>query len=244
MPVADWADMMRRRAKRTFRVPVPERPADQRGGFEEVIQTLDEAAARAEADRCLGCDEFCSLCATVCPNRAIQTYRCEPIERAVPEVKMHGAVVDVVSLTPMRVTQPWQVLVQTDFCNECGNCRTFCPTAGAPYQQKPRFYLQPAEFAVEENNAFMLIQRGGQPGIRAKYNGDVYELTLTETGLSYSADSLRFTLNEETFEILDAAVDLSPQGGDHHMSLAPCFEMYTLLKSVRDSLPYLPVHGI
>ncbi|MDD4734824.1 MAG: putative selenate reductase subunit YgfK [Kiritimatiellae bacterium] len=244
MPVADWADMMRRRAKRQFRVPVPELHASQRGGFDEVIQTLDEETAQQEAARCLGCDEFCSLCATVCPNRAIQTYRCEPIERQVPEVKLHGAVVDVMALTTLRVTQPWQVLVQTDFCNECGNCRTFCPTAGAPYQQKPRLYLQPAEFAAEENNAFMLIQKGDQPGIRGKYNGDVRELTLTAKGLSYSADSIRFTLNEETFEILDAAVDLSPQGGDHHMSLTPCFEMYVLLKNIRASLPYLPVHGI
>lgn len=244
MPVADWADMIARRAVRRFRVPVEERPADQREGFNEVIQTLSNKQARREAERCLGCDTFCSLCATVCPNRAIQTYRCEPIARDVPEVKLHGAVADVVAVSRMRVAQPYQIVIQTDFCNECGNCRTFCPTAGAPYQQKPRLYMQPAEFAAEKDNAFMLIRKNGQDGIRGKYNGELSELTLTEKGLSYSANMLRLTLKEKTFEVLDAAVEMSTQGGDHHMSLAPCFEMYVLLKNIRASLPGLPVYTL
>ena len=32
----------------------------------------------------------------------------------------------------------------TDFCNECGNCVTFCPTSGEPYRDKPRLYLDRA----------------------------------------------------------------------------------------------------
>ena len=37
-----------------------------------------------------------------------------------------------------HVAQKYQVLVLTDFCNECGNCVTFCPTAGHPYKDKPK----------------------------------------------------------------------------------------------------------
>ena len=34
-----------------------------------------------------------------------------------------------------------QIVNVGDFCNECGNCTTFCPTSGAPYRDKPRFWI-------------------------------------------------------------------------------------------------------
>ncbi len=43
-----------------------------------------------------------------------------------------------------RCDQTVQTLNIADFCNECGNCATFCPTAGAPYQDKPRFWIDQA----------------------------------------------------------------------------------------------------
>ena len=45
--------------------------------------------------------------------------------------------------------QEEQVAILTDFCNECGNCATFCPTAGRPYADKPRLYLRRAEAEAE-----------------------------------------------------------------------------------------------
>ncbi|NIT94709.1 MAG: hypothetical protein GWM91_04295, partial [Actinobacteria bacterium] len=54
------------------------------------------------------------------------------------------------------VDQPLQIAVLTDFCNECGNCVTFCPTSGEPYRDKPRLYLDRADFLAESDNAFMM----------------------------------------------------------------------------------------
>ncbi len=36
-----------------------------------------------------------------------------------------------------EVTQKYQILHIADWCNECGNCSTFCPTSEAPYKNKP-----------------------------------------------------------------------------------------------------------
>ncbi|MFW6163137.1 MAG: 4Fe-4S binding protein, partial [Planctomycetota bacterium] len=57
------------------RVALPERePAERVGDFDEVEATLDEEAARREAERCLacGCGVGCGLCEKVCIYGAIE----------------------------------------------------------------------------------------------------------------------------------------------------------------------------
>ncbi|MDJ0904840.1 MAG: putative selenate reductase subunit YgfK [Woeseiaceae bacterium] len=120
----DVATLLRRRSQRQWRTPPPELPLDHRAGFDEVVQTFDDNQVRAEAERCLECDTFCSLCVSVCPNLALQTYEVDP-----------GA---------SGLQQRYQVAVIADLCNECGNCTTFCPTSGRPYRDKPRLYIDRA----------------------------------------------------------------------------------------------------
>ncbi|TVQ19147.1 MAG: putative selenate reductase subunit YgfK [Bacteroidetes bacterium] len=101
-----------------------------------------DAAAKQEADRCLLCDEICNICVTVCPNFANQGYEVEPVSYA-----LQKALQDVegnVSLEEdqtFSITQKHQIYNLADFCNECGNCNTFCPTMGAPYQDKPKIHM-------------------------------------------------------------------------------------------------------
>jgi len=100
-----------------------------------------EAEPRAEAARCLGCDELCALCVTVCPNRANVLYEIVP--------------------TAGGVTQRYQTANVADWCNGCGNCAAFCPTGGAPYRDKPRICL--TEEAAREigDGAVFLLERDG-----------------------------------------------------------------------------------
>ena len=67
---SDPVDLRQRRARRRHGAELPEIGFAERSGFEMVIRTLDEATAQKEAGRCLQCDELCSVCVTVCPNRA------------------------------------------------------------------------------------------------------------------------------------------------------------------------------
>ena len=129
-------EMLRRRSHRIRRVRAPQTAVDERQNFKEVMLTYSDEQARTEAARCLDCHSFCSICVGVCPNLALFTYRTE------------------------RQQQPYQVAVLADLCNECGNCTTFCPTSGAPYRDKPRLYLDRADFEAQEGNAFMIIQQG------------------------------------------------------------------------------------
>lgn len=158
-------DLLRRRATRQPRVQVPRIPGS---GFEEVVRTLDPTAARTEAARCLDCDLMCSTCESVCPNRAIATYHL-PIGPATEPVAQD------------QPSQEPQIIIFADLCNECGNCVTFCPTAGAPWRDKPRLYFDRADFETADNNAFMLVRRNGNVAIRGRFGGVTTQLTVGES---------------------------------------------------------------
>lgn len=60
----------------------------------------------------------CDLCIGVCPNAAI--------------------------LTVPSASARYQIVIIDDWCNDCGNCETFCPDNGAPNRVKPRVALDSA----------------------------------------------------------------------------------------------------
>jgi putative selenate reductase len=90
----------------------------------------------AEGFRCLSCDRLCDICVDVCPNRA-----------NVP------ALLD--SPRPSR-----QILHLDYFCNECGNCGTFCPHAGLPYREKFTVFRLNEDFLNSENPGFLKTGTG------------------------------------------------------------------------------------
>jgi putative selenate reductase len=152
----DTATVLRRRSNRTWRIHAPRLPLADRQGFDEVQQTYDAEQARAEASRCLDCDVYCSLCVGVCPNLALQTYESASENSA--------------------ARQRYQVAVIADLCNECGNCTTFCPTAGSPWRDKPRLYLDRTAFEAEHDNAFMVFRDGDTWSMDARYQGETHHL--------------------------------------------------------------------
>jgi len=158
----DTAELLLRRSHRQWRVPVPHTALDERHNFNEVMLTYSEEQARAEAARCLDCNEFCSLCVGVCPNLALQTWQTGPFEVVLPDLQLGQDGIRTGPGKAWRVEQAFQIAVLTDFCNECGNCTTFCPTAGEPYRDKPRLYLDRPEFEAQEDNAFMVFRDAGQ----------------------------------------------------------------------------------
>jgi putative selenate reductase len=151
------AETLRRRSHRTRRVRASHTSVDDRQNFKEVMLTYSAEQVHTEAARCLDCHSFCSICVGVCPNLALFTYR-----------------------TDQR-SQPYQVAVLTDLCNECGNCTTFCPTSGAPYRDKPRLYLDRAEFEEQQDNAFMIMRTGESWAMDARRGGRTEHIDLSST---------------------------------------------------------------
>jgi len=191
----DTAALLRRRSQREWRVPAPLTPLEDRDDSTEVVLTYEAQQARAEAARCLDCDTFCSLCVGVCPNLALLTYETEPCDQAV------------------SVQQWFQVAVIADLCNECGNCTTFCPTAGRPYRDKPRLYLNRPEFEAQRDNAFMIFRNADRWSMDARWQGTTQHIEL-DGNLAHV--------------------------GDKQPLPEPHASMVVLLRGIAKSMPHLP----
>ena len=239
-PEADLTALLRKRARREFRVAVPERGPSERRNFEEIVQTLSPEAARREAERCVDCNVLCSQCVAVCPNLAFLTYRQKPLDLALPELVVKQGALVAERTTPFRVDQRFQVCVLTDFCNECGNCVTFCPTAGQPWHDKPRLYLDRAEFEAQTDNAFRLFRDPSAWTLQARWGGHTHEITLNHD-LRYRAPGVTLELDAKTFAVRKTSTSL---GEGTPVSLAAGAAMLALLRGVRDSASYLPVAAL
>ena len=232
---ADTTALLLRRSQKHRRVPAPCTDLDDRSNFKEVMLTYSAQQAKTEAARCLDCDTFCSICVGVCPNLALLTYETGAFDVRLPELRFDENGFRVAAGKPYRATQPFQVAVLTDFCNECGNCTTFCPTSGQPYRDKPRLYLDRADFEEQSDNAFMVSRKQVAWTLHARWQGAEHRIELNGT-LDYSGPSFSARINPLTFEVEHAEMTRC----DDSYSLEPCAAMFVLLNGIRQSLPFLP----
>lgn len=105
----------------------------------------------AETDRCLECNYLCNKCVEVCPNRAN---------------------LEILVDSPLLRDQN-QILHLDALCNECGNCATFCPYQGAPYQDKFTLFWDEEAFLDSDNEGYLPLP---DDGARVRYKGDILEV--------------------------------------------------------------------
>ncbi|MCK5379588.1 MAG: FAD-dependent oxidoreductase, partial [Acidobacteria bacterium] len=223
--------LMERRAERVKRVPTPELPPDQREGFAEVTHTFRDAEARAEAVRCLDCDIVCSTCVTVCPNRAFLTYEVDPFTVSWPKSLSGSETIE------RTIDQPYQVAVINDWCNACGNCTEFCPTAGHPDEDKPRLVLDPKAFETFEDNAFHPHHRQGSFELMARHRGVTHSLRWGET-LCYDGPQFSVELDPSTAVIRSMKPAATLRSGEI-LDWSTCFALLTLGRGLMRSAPGL-----
>ena len=234
----DLAELLQRRAHRAWRIPSAHTPLGERMSFDETVLTYTAEQAMEEASRCLDCHEICSLCVGVCPNLALMTYRSVPFEVDLPTLRVVDGEAKVDKPNGFRADQEFQIAVLTDFCNECGNCTTFCPTAGEPYRDKPRLYLNREEFETQQNNAFMLTSTGAVKSMEARWGGETHRVELADE-LRYTSPALIAQIEPASFALLEATVGGTAREGQV-LSLEPCATMYVLLRGLSESMPQLP----
>lgn len=108
----------------------------------------EEKEYKEESTRCLGCSNVCENCTEVCPNRA-------NVAIAVPGMEKH------------------QIIHVDYMCNECGNCRSFCPYDSAPYLDKFTLFANEADFENSKNQGFVVLNRETMQ-CKVRYVGNEY----------------------------------------------------------------------
>jgi len=225
----DPATLGLRRARREIGARLPEISFDRRSGFDMVIKTMDSATARKEAARCLQCDEACNVCVTVCPNRANLGFVLEPVAFKVQQVQRQGEGAAVIDLGRGAIRQARQVLNIGDFCNECGNCTTFCPTSGAPYRDKAKFHLSPESFAAADFGFhFSAADR-----LEYKNGNQTAVLRITSAGYDYEDERVQAVLDTD-FSTRQAFLKDDYQTAE----MRPAAEMAILARAVGQIAPF------
>jgi putative selenate reductase len=131
-----------------------------------------------------------------------------------------------------EIKQQFQILHIANFCNECGNCNTFCPTAGAPHREKPRFYLTIASFN-EAAEGYFLSVLSGRKNLIHKKKGSFATMTEMADKYIYETDFVAATFARDTFSLTEVKF-LTPCIKEAHFRKAA--EMAVLLHGAESVL--------
>jgi putative selenate reductase len=176
----------------------------------------------------------CDKCVEVCPNRANLAYQVAPVRWTLPVLACRDGTLAVIGEELFQVTQAQQIVHLDDFCNECGNCATFCVHRGKPYADKPRLFLVEADFQREEDNAFHITRSS----IRRRARGQEAALTLHNGSFLYEDGHVRASLSGDG---LVADLELKEAFEGAH-SLRGAAELALIFKGIFASAPFLVSH--
>lgn len=95
---------------------------------------MEEDGKDVDSKRCLSCNSYCENCVEVCPNRANITL-------TVPGMERH------------------QIIHVDYMCNECGNCKSFCPWDSSPYLDKFTLFANEKDMEDSKNQGFVVLDR-------------------------------------------------------------------------------------
>ncbi|MGD8474706.1 MAG: FAD-dependent oxidoreductase, partial [Anaerolineae bacterium] len=208
-------------------------PVAQRAGFDLVEQTLTEEAAQAEALRCLQCSSFCDKCVEVCPNRANYTYLVSPVRLELPRLACKDGELAVAGKESFAIEQARQIIHVDDFCNECGNCATFCVHQGKPYTDKPRLFLTREGFELEDDNAWFIEGNS----VWRREGGLESHLSFENSSITFENENVRIGLSA-SFEAGELSMK---EVFDGELSLREAAEMYVVLQGITASASFLLV---
>lgn len=201
-----WHEHILNRSKRSEQIPARETTSADNRSFELISLAFSEKEAIQEASRCLHCDEFCSICTTVCPNLALQTFEVEPFQCNTERIFVEDSAFKHEVGDAFEIKQSYQILHIADWCNQCGNCTTFCPTEGAPYREKPHLYLSFEAFEKEKDGYYFKTNSNYDIIYYRKENHYSTLAKLADHYL-YKSDNTVLKIDQDSFEVLDVTGD-------------------------------------
>jgi putative selenate reductase len=190
---------------------------------------------------CISCDK----CVPVCPNDANFIYEVPAFDVTYRNLRLAKEGVFPDEECVFKISRTHQIANYADFCNECGNCDTFCPEYGGPYIMKPRFFATPATYAIHaDHDGFVVSQEAGALRIAGRIQGVEYSLETTETeGVDRFTDGVLEVEIERTTAKVKSTKILAADRVGHVTDLKNYWQLVLLLKGVtnREQLNYINI---
>jgi len=190
---------------------------------------------------CINCDK----CLPACPNDANFVYAVEPFATEYESYRVDGGRAVPVAGGRFEVRESHQIATFQDFCNDCGNCDTFCPEDGGPYLEKPRFFGSLETWRRSADRDGFCVERDSSgERLWGRLQGVEYRLEVDR-----DADQAVFTDGRVTLELrhrertpVGASVALGAPDG-HTLDVGAYLKMAVLLDGVLDSRHASPVNA-
>jgi putative selenate reductase len=181
---------------------------------------------------CLTCDK----CVPVCPNAANFLYPTPVVAFDFSDylVDAAGGFRPTQDTRRFEIKESMQIANYADFCNECGNCDTFCPEYGGPYIKKPLFFssLDSWRHGVPRDG-FVIENSANKPRIFGRIKTREYQLTHDRAAARYhfSDEAVAMELVEADHSVLGFRTRKSLDG-EHRVDLGVYHMLRHLLQGV------------
>jgi putative selenate reductase len=154
---------------------------------------------------CLDCDK----CLPVCPNDANFVFDVEPVDQKYFIVEVNENGWSKKEAGNFKIEEVEQLANFADACNECGNCDVFCPEAGGPYLEKPRFFGSLNSFRqYKDLSGFYLDIKQTKSTLVGRFKDGEFELSWDSIRDRYvfSDGSAAIETDSSTHEIRNASL--------------------------------------
>ena len=151
--------------------------ADERYAFEKNKSVPKRIDSHLWLYDCISCDK----CIPVCPNDANFYYEVEPATIEFTNYTWNADNLQPADNGTLKIERKHQIANFADWCNECGNCDTFCPEYGGPFIQKPSFFADRATWLDSpKRDGFYVTKRNGLSEIVGRMEGQTLSLVVNE----------------------------------------------------------------
>ncbi len=190
---------------------------------------------------CINCDK----CLPACPNDANFVYEIEPLAREYESYRVEDGQAVPVAGGRFEVRERHQIATFQDFCNDCGNCDTFCPEDGGPYLEKPRFFGSlDAWRRQRDHEGFFVERRSTREAMWGRLRGVEYRLDVDRVADQAVFSDGRVTLelrHRDRVPVGATVASGAPEG--HALDVGAYLTMAALLDGVLDPRRVNPVNA-
>jgi putative selenate reductase len=189
---------------------------------------------------CINCDK----CVPVCPNDANFVYETGVLDTQAVRYRVEGTTLGELPGARFVVAKAHQIATFQDFCNECGNCDTFCPEDGGPFVEKPRFFGSLDAWRRVARDGFVVLRQDDVDAVWGRIRGVEYHLEVDRV-----RDRALFTDGAITLELRHSQrrplhAQARPGAPDGHvLDLAAYLNMALAVDGVLDKRRANPVNA-
>lgn len=175
----------------------------------------------------------CYKCLPVCPNAANFVIPTGTMNLPTQNYKYAAGKFEAVPAGNFVLNKLEQIANLADFCNECGDCDTYCPEHGGPFIEKPRFFFSEASYRkFSKYDGFYFPTSDSMIG---RIHGQEYSLSFDEQKNEYCwrNGGVEFVLDAANHFLAGAVSDGINEGAE--IDMTPFYIMRVLFDGIRNN---------